>query len=411
LRELNTRSDGLLDPRAFPDEIFEYYSIPAFFEQERPLLTPGREILSAKLILQPGTVLFGKLNPRVEKVWKVGNYSPHRKIGTTEWFPILPDKSRVHPDFLFYLLKSQHVMPRAQSLVSGSTPSRERVDAQSFYALDVPLPPLPEQESIAAVLTEAEAAVKAETERLRAARELKQAALAEVFTRGLWGDGQRETAYGPVPESWTEKPLSTCAYVQTGVAKNTRNVPADAGEVPYLRVANVQDGHLDLSEMKTIRMPERDIEACLLRDGDVVLTEGGDFDKLGRGFIWEGQIPRCVHQNHVFAVRADRNQLNPVFFAYLAQSPYGKAYFLSVAHKTTNLACINTTKLRAFPVLLPTMDEQQEIGGALRAIDAKIAHHEARQRVLRELFASLLRDLMTGRRRVAVESKKAPGGP
>jgi len=264
----------------------------------------------------------------------------------------------------------------------------------------LPRPEPSEQQSIAAVLAETEAAVEIETERLRVARELKQAALAEVFSRGLRGERQRETAYGLVPKSWTDRQLSGCSYVQTGVAKNSRNVSADALEVPYLRVANVQDGHLDLSEMKTIRIPEREIESCLLREGDVVLTEGGDFDKLGRGFVWEGQIPRCVHQNHVFAVRTDRDQLDPFFFAYLAQSPYGKAYFLSVAHKTTNLACINTTKLRAFPVILPLLDEQREIGDLFRSIDARIARHEARQRLMRELFASLLRDLMTGRRRV-----------
>jgi type I restriction enzyme S subunit len=152
--------------------------------------------------------------------------------------------------------------------------------------------------------------------------------------------------------------------------------------------------------MKMIQVSAKEAEACLLQVGDVVLTEGGDFDKQGRGFIWEGQIERCVHQNHVFAVRTNRDRLDPRFFAYLAQSPYGKAYFLSVAHKTTNLACINTTKLRAFPALLPSLAEQREIAGLLATLDAKIAHHEARQGLLQDLFRTLLHDLLTARRRV-----------
>jgi type I restriction enzyme S subunit len=239
---------------------------------------------------------------------------------------------------------------------------------------------------------------------------LKQAALRQLFTRGLPSfakasagrRGERETRFGTVPESWGEAPLSSCAFVQTGIAKNAKNYQPDDVEIPYLRVANVQDGHLDLTEMKTIRASAADVEATLLREGDVVLTEGGDFDKLGRGFLWEGQLPQCVHQNHVFAVRTKRDRLDPRFFAYLAQSPYGKAYFLSVAHKTTNLACINTTKLRAFPVLLPDPAEQREIAAHLAVIDAKLTHHEARQKLLRELFRTLLRDLMTARRRVSV---------
>ncbi|RYG94692.1 MAG: restriction endonuclease subunit S, partial [Alphaproteobacteria bacterium] len=167
--------------------------------------------------------------------------------------------------------------------------------------------------------------------------------------------------------------------------------------VPYLRVANVQDGHLDLSEMKEIQIRRTEIERYRLQPGDVVLTEGGDFDKLGRGFIWRGELELCVHQNHVFAVRPDRGRILPEFFAYLAQSSYGKAYFLKVAHKTTNLASINSTKLKAFPVLVPpTLDEQREIVTVLDAIDRKIALQLHKQTALEALFKALLQKLVPG---------------
>ena len=103
-----------------------------------------------------------------------------------------------------------------------------------------------------------------------------------------------------------------------------------------------------------------------------------------------------MHQNHVFAVRTDRNRLLPDFFAYQAQSDYGKAYFLKVAHKTTNLACINTAKLKAFPVLIPTLREQREIVSILDAIDLKIDLHRRKRAVLNDLFKALLHKLMTG---------------
>ena len=173
-------------------------------------------------------------------------------------------------------------------------------------------------------------------------------------------------------------------------------------DVPYLRVANVQDGHLDLSEMKQIHIRRSEVERYRLQTGDVVLTEGGDFDKLGRGFIWRGELDLCVHQNHVFAVRPDRKRLLPEFFAYLAQSAYGKAYFLKVAHKTTNLACINSTKLKAFPVLIPpTLDEQREIVEILDAIDRKISLYQRKRALLEDLFKALLHKLMTGEIQVA----------
>ncbi|MEQ1736875.1 MAG: restriction endonuclease subunit S, partial [Rhodoglobus sp.] len=192
-----------------------------------------------------------------------------------------------------------------------------------------------------------------------------------------------------MPEAWEEAVLASVATIQTGVAKGRKFAAADMIEVPYLRVANVQDGHLDLSKMKKITIRRNELERYRLQDGDVVLTEGGDFDKLGRGFTWRSELDLCVHQNHVFAVRPERSRLLPDFFAYLAQSPYGKAYFLHVAHKTTNLACINTTKLKAFPVILPPLEEQREIVEILEALDRNIDLHQQKRAVLDEVCSSL----------------------
>ena len=221
-----------------------------------------------------------------------------------------------------------------------------------------------------------------------------------LFTRGLRGEAQKETEIGPVPESWEVAPLEGCAVVQTGAAKGRKFGGAEVVQVPYLRVANVQDGYLDLAEMKTISIRRSELNRYRLQQGDVLMTEGGDFDKLGRGFIWRGQLKLCVHQNHVFAVRTARNRLLPDFFTYEAQSDYGRAYFLKVAHKTTNLASINSTKLKAFPVLIPTLGEQREIVSILEAIDCKADLHRRKRAVLEQLFKALLHKLMTGEIRV-----------
>jgi len=103
-----------------------------------------------------------------------------------------------------------------------------------------------------------------------------------------------------LPEGWKRKRLEKVAIIQTGIAKN-QNSMADGMELPYLRVANVQDGYLDLSEIKYIHVHRDKANRYRLEKGDVLLTEGGDFDKLGRGAVWEGQIEDCVHQNHVFS--------------------------------------------------------------------------------------------------------------
>ena len=306
------------------------------------------------------------------------------------------DPKQCLPEFLFSWFETVDLSSIANT---GPLPS---INANQLYELSIPLPESAEQRSIADVLHICRVSINIERAAAAAAVELKQAAMRELFMRGLRGAAQKETEFGPVPDSWREVLLDNCATVQTGAAKGRRFSDAETIDVPYLRVANVQDGHLDLNEMKEIRIRKSEVERYRLLPGDVVLTEGGDFDKLGRGFIWRGELALCVHQNHVFAVRPIRNRLLPEFFAYLAQSSYGKAYFLKVAHKTTNLACINSTKLKAFPVLIPpTLDEQREIVSILDGLDRKISLHRQKRTVLGELFQSLLHKLMTGEIRVS----------
>ncbi len=181
-----------------------------------------------------------------------------------------------------------------------------------------------------------------------------------------------------LPDGWDRLPLSKVAEVKTGVAKGKKGLKYPI-EVPYLRVANVQDGHLNLDEIKTIQIERFQLKRYSLQYDDVLMTEGGDFDKLGRGDIWKEQISPCVHQNHVFAVRADKTKVISYFLSTLAGSFYGKTYFLSCAKRSTNLASINSTQLKEFPVLLPPLPEQQKIASVLSAADQEIEKHQGYQ--------------------------------
>lgn len=194
-----------------------------------------------------------------------------------------------------------------------------------------------------------------------------------------------------LPEGWKRVALHKIAEVRTGLAKGKRGL-RDAVELPYLRVANVQDGHFNLSEVKTIQVESSGIERYSLKSGDVLMTEGGDFDKLGRGAVWRAPISPCLHQNHVFAVRPQLDQLDPDYLSALTASQYGRTYFLGCAKRSTNLASINSSQLRAFPVLLPSIREQKAIKNVLKTWDEAIS---ATERLLDSIFTQK-RVLMTG---------------
>jgi type I restriction enzyme S subunit len=305
-------------------------------------------------------------------------------------------KKPINVSFLYSYLT---LNPLSGEHAKTTLPSLQRPDLENY---PIPLPPLNEQRKIAHVLNTVQQAIAAQDDLITAAQEVKRSLMRRLFTYGPGPEPAptKEIDFGDVPLHWQVMTLNECAYVQTGTAKGRKFGNNPTIEVPYLRVANVQDGYLDLSEMKHIRIRKSELNRYRLEYGDVVLTEGGDFDKLGRGFIWRGQIPNCIHQNHVFAVRANREIVSPEYLAYLVQSDYGKAYFLTVAHRTTNLASINTTKLKAFPTLIPALDEQYQIAHILQTADAKIAVEQDRRSALQGLFDSLLQELMTGKLRV-----------
>lgn len=166
-------------------------------------------------------------------------------------------------------------------------------------------------------------------------------------------------------------PLSSVAEVRSGIAKGKTGLNSPI-ELPYLRVANVQDGYIDLTVVKEILVEPSSILRYALQKGDVLMTEGGDIDKLGRGAVWKGQIEPCLHQNHIFAVRPNKSILDSTYLAAVAASDYGRRYFLSCAKRTTNLASINSTQLKAFPIPLPPLQEQQKIAAILTTVDDKM---------------------------------------
>jgi type I restriction enzyme S subunit len=364
----------------------------------------GSELTSG-VFFNEGDLLLAKITPCLEN----GKQAIATGIpggwgyATTEVFPIRPN--RVVIDFLAFYLRNPSVRQELASKMQGAT-GRQRVPREVLEKFPIPVPPIPEQQAIAEVLGRVQRAKEATEKVIAACRQLKQSLMRHLFTYGPVPIDQadkvelKELDYGTVPKSWKTLPLSDCSHVQTGVAKGRQLNTIDTITVPYLRVANVQDGFLDLREIKKITIRPNELLRFSLKSGDLLLTEGGDFDKLGRGFLWQGQLPVCVHQNHIFAVRARQDKLLPDFLAYLTQSPYGKSYFLTVAHRTTNLACINTTKLKALPVLLPPMKDQHAIVGTLGMLDCKIQKEEQRRVAIITFFNTLIQHLMTGKIRV-----------
>jgi len=215
------------------------------------------------------------------------------------------------------------------------------------------------------VPTEAELA-RAENRPYEPASEL----LARILTerRARWPHKKKYAEPSPpdtsslaaLPNGWTWATLLMLGELKGGITKGQKRRTGDpVRRVPYLRVANVQRGWLDITEIKHIEATEDQVEELRLQPGDVLFNEGGDRDKLGRGWVWEGQLRECVHQNHVFRARL-ANGVHPKFLSWHGNT-FGKFWFEENGKQTTNLASINLTKLGLLPVPLPPLAEQQRI--------------------------------------------------
>ncbi|MFG5860769.1 restriction endonuclease subunit S [Metapseudomonas sp. CR1201] len=287
--------------------------------------------------------------------------------------------------FLFFLVAS--VIGKIQDGISATTV--KHLSTKDLQNLTAAIPPLPEQQKIAAVLTAVDGKLDVIARQIEATQALKQGLMQTLFSQGV--------------ANWPSVSLQEVAEVRTGVAKGKKGLKEPI-ELPYLRVANVQDGHIDLTEVKTITVEAAQVGRYALQSGDVLMTEGGDFDKLGRGDVWGGQISPCLHQNHVFAVRPAPSKLNSYYLAALAASDYGRQYFLSCAKRTTNLASINSSQLKAFPVLLPPLDEQVRIADIVAAANARIEILSTKKAHYQTLKRGLMKKLLTGEWRVKLDS-------
>ena len=199
---------------------------------------------------------------------------------------------------------------------------------------------------------------------------------------------------------WRSSTLGDIADIKGGLTKGKKRPPGTVvRSVRYLRVANVQKGYLDLHEMKEIEATEEEIDELRLVPGDVLLNEGGDRDKLGRGWVWSGEIRECIHQNHVFRARL-RGGMNPRFVS-LYGCAHGQKYFMEEGAQTTNLASFNLTKLSAFPVVIPPLPEQRRIVAKIEELfthlDAGVAGLKRAKALLKRYRASVLKAACEGR--------------
>ena len=369
------------------------------------------DVTDGLTLFEAGDVLFAKITPCMEngKGAFVERLPTRYAFGSTEFHVLRPSK-KIDGRFLYYATFNPIYRAYAAENMVGAA-GQKRVSSRFVKDTRLFLPPLSEQQRIAAYLNASCAAIDAAVASKRAQIEtldgVRREIIQKAVTRGL---EERPTLkktgnvwMNELPCTWELVSLKRVSEIQGGLTLG-KGYEGPLIERPYLRVANVQDGHLNLQDVTTIEVPEEVAHRVELRPGDVLMTEGGDLDKLGRGTIWSGEIPDCLHQNHIFAIRCFKHKLLSAFLAYLTASRYGRDYFEATGKRTTNLASTNSTKVGLFPIPRPAIAEQRAI---CRFLDEKLNHVaqivngiESQIATLTAYRKSLIHECVTGQRRI-----------
>ena len=339
--------------------------------------------------------------------------SDYRGIVSPAYHVCSITSNKVNKRYLHHLLRNPAYLPEYARLSTGMRIGQWDLGFNDFKNIPFLIPPLDEQAKIADYLDNGCASLDAILDKTRSSieeyKKLKQAVITQAVTKGVRGEREMKDSgvewIGEIPKKWRKTQLRHCATIKSGItlgksySKDTVLI-----ERPYLRVANVQGGYVDLNDLATIEVtPDEDLK-YRLHSGDVLMTEGGDRDKLGRGCVWHGEIEPCLHQNHVFAVQTNETILLPEFLEYLTASDVGRSYFDVTAIKTTNLACTSSSKVLAFTIPLPSIEEQIEIVSFIKKrsleLNKLIMKKELLVQELENYKKSLIYEVVTGKREV-----------
>lgn len=331
---------------------------------------------------------------------------------------------QVLPRFIALYLRSPTAQQYMKRVARGV--AVKGVNIGDLRTLPVPLPPIEEQARVVDLLEDHLSRLEAASSSLdhaeRSLAGLRERVVRDAIT-GAGVDGPRTTdapapegvedgALASLPDGWQWLRLRDIALVVGGVTKDAgRQGDPTFVEVPYLRVANVQRGRLALDKVTHIRVSPAKAEALRLLPGDVLLNEGGDRDKLGRGWIWEGQVEDCIHQNHVFRARVTDGRLHPKLLSWSANT-FGGRWCEQNGKQSVNLASISLNKIRLMPVPVAPVELQEalveHIDEALTGCDRLQEALNTQRRRLASLRRSLLAAAFTGQLAHAPVVSKGP---
>ena len=350
------------------------------------------EVQSAKTRFRKGDVLYGKLRPYLDKAV----IAPCDGICSTD---ILAFRTNEHTcaSYLLGLIHTTDFKTHADQTTNGVNHPRTSWNGLAGFSWNVP--PKPVQEKIATVLWKVQSAIAVEAKLVATAHELKQSAMRQLFTRGLRGEGQKETENGTFPKSWKFSRVGDIASrVTKGASPRWQGFEYCKEGILFVRSQNIGWGRLELNERvflpPSFNLKER---KSILLPGDVLINLVGA--SIGRVALADESVVGANTNQAVCMVSLPPQPLSAAFLVCYLLSAQGQE-MIQFSVKAVARENVSLDDVRNFSVPVPPLTEQNEIVNILQTIDRKILVHERKRAALSDLFQTMLHELMTAQIRV-----------
>ncbi len=395
-------------PEFHPTRQFHHFSIPAYDENNGPVMESGRDIGSNKTTVPPNSVLVSKLNPRIPRVWMPEIEERHHAIASTEFLVLRP--THIDRGFLKHLFLSPLMSSELVARATGTTRSHQRVRAPDVLAIPVGLPPLPEQRKIAAILSSVDDAIEKTQAVIDQVQVAKRGLMQELLTRGLPGGHTRfkQTEIGAIPVCWQ---LALLAEVLDGIdagwSPKCEGRPAALSEWGVLKVSSISSGHFKPHENKVLAEGLETRVQLEVMEGDVLVARAsGVLGLVGRSAFVHGTRPRLMLSDKTLRLKAKESVLRPMFLSLLLEDPRVRRQILM---RTTgsHMRNISQQALRRVLVPVPSLDEQERIEVLEVYAGTRLEEERKSQDQLEAVKRTLMSVLLTGELRLTPDTEVA----
>ncbi|OQB96565.1 MAG: EcoKI restriction-modification system protein HsdS [Verrucomicrobia bacterium ADurb.Bin122] len=382
LGDFMPRKSGTVNPATCPSETFTLFSIPSF-DRGTPETVLGKSIGSSKQLVQPGDVLLSKIVPHIKRTWVVENLYGARLIASTEWIIFRTEKAV--PDYLKYALLDEDFHKSFMDTTSGVGGSLTRARPSLVAKLEIPLPPLPEQQRIAAILKEQMAAV----DKARAAAEARLEAvkaLPAAFRNQIFPRPDQKLAV-----DWKRKALGAVLEITSGQVD-----PKDARykDLPHVNGENIESGTGRLLNVRSAAEDNMTSGKYLFESGVVL------YSKL-RPYLMKVSVAhfRGLCSADMYPLTPHLHEMTLEFLQQLLLSEAFTNYAVAESQRA-RMPKLNRDQLMAYSAPVPPLADQRRLAARLReqmdAAEKARAAAEAELDAINALPAALLRRAFNG---------------